>query len=107
MREGFAELMEVFTYILIIFSLTVLLWFISRRILRSFFYKVSKNTKSKFDDFLLKNKVPSIIACFPPILLLFFSLDDILSKYPNILEFIEILLEVLGTLITIVFVKRY
>ncbi len=106
MREGFAELMEVFTYILIIFSLTVLLWFISRRILRSFFYKVSKNTKSKFDDFLLKNKVPSIIACFPPILLLFFSLDDILSKYPNILEFIEILLEVLGTLISIVFVKR-
>ena len=106
MREGFAELMEVFTYILIIFSLTVLLWFISRRILRSFFYKVSKNTKSKFDDFLLKNKVPSIIAFFPPILLLFFSLDDILSKYPNILEFIEILLEVLGTLITIVFVKR-
>lgn len=106
MREGFAELMEVFTYILIIFSLTVLLWFISRRILRSFFYKVSKNTKSKFDDFLLKNKVPSIIACFPPILLLFFSLDDILSKYPNILEFIEILLEVIGTLITIVFVKR-
>ena len=106
MREGFAELMEVFTYILIIFSLTVLLWFISRRILRSFFYKVSKNTKSKFDDFLLKNKVPSIIACFPPILLLFFSLDDILSKYPNILEFTEILLEVLGTLISIVFVKR-
>ena len=106
MRDGFAELMEVFTYILIIFSLTVLLWFISRRILRSFFYKVSKNTKSKFDDFLLKNKVPSIIACFPPILLLFFSLDDILSKYPNILEFIEILLEVLGTLISIVFVKR-
>ena len=106
MSEGFAELMEVFTYILIIFSLTVLLWFISRRILRSFFYKVSKNTKSKFDDFLLKNKVPSIIACFPPILLLFFSLDDILSKYPNILEFTEILLEVLGTLITIVFVKR-
>ena len=106
MREGFAELMEVFTYTLIIFSLTVLLWFISRRILRSFFYKVSKNTKSKFDDFLLKNKVPSIIACFPPILLLFFSLDDILSKYPNILEFIEILLEVIGTLITIVFVKR-
>ena len=106
MREGFAELMEVFTYILIIILLTVLLWFISRRILRSFFYKVSKNTKSKFDDFLLKNKVPSIIACFPPILLLFFSLDDILSKYPNILEFTEILLEVLGTLITIVFVKR-
>ena len=106
MHEGFAELMEVFTYILIIFSLTVFLWFISRRILRSFFYKVSKNTKSKFDDFLLKNKVPSIIACFPPILLLFFSLDDILSKYPNIFEFIEILLEVLGTLITIVFVKR-
>ena len=106
MREGFAELMEVFTYILIIFSLTVLLWFISRRILRSFFYKVSKNTKSKFDDFLLKNKVPSIIACFPPILLLFFSLDDILSNYPISLDFIQILLEVFGALITIIFVKR-
>mgnify|MGYP000468504893 FL=1 len=106
MGEGFSELMEVFTYILIIFSLTILTWFISRRILRSFFYKVSKNTKSKFDDFLLKNKVPSIIACFPPILLLFFSLDDILSKYPISLDFIQILLEVFGALIIIIFVKR-
>ena len=106
MGEGFSELMEVFTFILIIFSLTILTWFISRRILRSFFYKVSKNTKSKFDDFLLKNKVPSIIACFPPILLLFFSLDDILSKYPISLDFIQILLEVFGALITIIFVKR-
>ena len=106
MSEGFSEFMEVFTYILIIFSLTILIWFISRRILRSFFYKVSKNTKSKFDDFLLKNKVPSIIACFPPILLLFFSLDDILSKYPKGLDFIQILLEVFGALITIIFVKR-
>ena len=106
MGEGFSELMEVFTYILIIFSLTILTWFISRKILRSFFYKVSKNTKSKFDDFLLKNKVPSIIACFPPILLLFFSLDDILSKYPTGLDFIQILLEVFGALITIIFVKR-
>ena len=106
MGVGFSELMEVFTYILIIFSLTILTWFISRKILRSFFYKVSKNTKSKFDDFLLKNKVPSIIACFPPILLLFFSLDDILSKYPISLDFIQILLEVFGALITIIFVKR-
>ena len=106
MGEGFSELMEVFTYILIIFSLTILTWFISRKILRSFFYKVSKNTKSKFDDLLLKNKVPSIIACFPPILLLFFSLDDILSKHPTGLEFVQILLEVFGTLITIIFVKR-
>ena len=106
MGEGFSELMEVFTYILIIFSLSILTWFISRRILRSFFYKVSKNTKSKFDDFLLKNKVPSIIACFPPILLLFFSLDDILSKYPISLDFIQILLEVFGALIIIIFVKR-
>ena len=106
MGEGFSELMEVFTFILIIFSLTILTWYISRRILRSFFYKVSKNTKSKFDDLLLKNKVPSIIACFPPILLLFFSLDDILSKHPTGLEFVQILLEVFGTLITIIFVKR-
>lgn len=106
MSEGFAELMEAFTYLLIISSITVLVWFISRRMLRSFFYKVSKNTKSKFDDFLLKNKVPSIIACFPPILLLFFSLDDILSKYPTGLDFIQILLEVFGALITIIFVKR-
>ena len=104
--EGLAELMEVLTYILIIFSFTVLIWFISRRMLRSFFYKISKNTKSKFDDFLLKNKVPSIIASFPPILLLLFSLDDILSRYPITLEFIQLLLEVFGALITIVFVKR-
>jgi len=106
MGEGFSELVEVFTFILIIFSFSILTWFISRRILRSFFYKVSKNTKSKFDDLLIKNKVPSIIACFPPILLLFFSLDDILSKHPTGLEFVQILLEVFGALITIIFVKR-
>jgi miniconductance mechanosensitive channel len=106
LSEQISGLLEVSTYSLIIFSLTVLIWYISRRILRSFFYKVSKNTKSKFDDFLLKNKVPSNTKCFPPILLLFFSLDDILSKYPITLEFIQVLLEVFGALITIVFVKR-
>ena len=104
--EEFVELMGVFTYILILFSFTVLIWFISRRMLRSFFNKISKNTKSKFDDFLLKNKVPSVVASFPPIVLLFFSIDDVLFRYPITLEFIQVLLEVFGTLITIVFVKR-
>ena len=104
--EEFVELMGVFTYIIILFSFTVLIWFISRRMLRSFFNKISKNTKSKFDDFLLKNKVPSVVASFPPIVLLFFSIDDVLFRYPITLEFIQVLLEVFGTLITIVFVKR-
>ena len=56
MREGFAELMEVFTYILIIFSLTVLLWFISRRILRSFFIKYQKILNLNLMIFYLKTK---------------------------------------------------
>ena len=106
LSEQISGLLEVSTYSLIISSVALLLWFISKRILLSFFNKVSRNTKSKFDDFLLKNKIPATLSYFPPILLLYFSFTDILEVYPVILISIQVILEVLGAFIAIIFIRR-
>ena len=106
LSEQISGLLEVSTYSLIISSVALLLWFISKRILLSFFNKISRNTKSKFDDFLLKNKIPGTLSYFPPILLLYFSFTDILEVYPVILISIQVILEVLGAFIAIIFIRR-
>ena len=106
LSEQISGLLEVSTYSLIISSVALLLWFISKRILLSFFNKISRNTKSKFDDFLLKNKIPATLSYFPPILLLYFSFTDILKVYPVILISIQVILEVLGAFIAIIFIRR-
>ncbi len=104
--DKLAEYLEVFTYMFIISLIALLLWFVCRKVLQIFFHKVSMNTKSKFDDFLLKNKVPATLAFFPPLFLLTFLFKDTLAGYPLILEPILIFLEVMGAVITIIFVRR-
>lgn len=106
LNHQISGLLEVLTYSLIIFSVALIIWFISKSILQSFFNKISRNTKSVFDDFLLKNKIPATLSYFPPIILLYFSFSDILEVYPLILISVRILLEVLGALITIIFIRR-
>ncbi len=106
LSQEISGFLETLTYSLIISSIALIIWFISKRILQSFFNKISRNTKSKFDDFLLKNKIPATLSYFPPILLLYFSLADILEVYPEILVSIQVFLEVLGAFIVIIFIRR-
>ena len=48
-------------FVLILFLGRVLFW-VARKIIIGIFNRVSKRTKSSFDDLLLKNKVPGLLC---------------------------------------------
>ena len=54
-----------------------ILFWITRKIILSFFVQIAARTKSKFDDILINNKVPKILS-YLPVLFLYFETIPVL-----------------------------
>ena len=76
-NQSMAEDLEAITFGLIVVLMAFIFWLVSKRIFRLIFLKISKRTKSKFDDFLIKNKIPETLSFFPHFLFL-------LDFFPNL-----------------------
>ena len=100
------DYLEAITYVLIIGLIALIFWMIAKRLLRLIFSNISKRTKSKFDDFLIKNKIPETLALFPPLLLLMGLLPQFLKSFPVIEKPVISLLEVFSTIVSIILVRR-
>ena len=105
-NQSIALDLEAITFALIIVFIAFILWLISKRILRLIFFKISKRTKSKLDDFLVKNKIPETLSLFPPIFILIGFLPQSLRSFSLIVQPVALILEVLGAITTIVLVRR-
>jgi len=85
-------------FILILIS-SLLIFLVSKKIIIGIFYKLSKTTSNKFDDYLIQNKLPALLAYIPPVYYLFkffpkfFILDLNLEKlFSNILEALTVII---------------
>ena len=76
------DYLEAISYALIIVLIALIFWMIVKRLFRLIFSNISKRTKSKFDDFLIKNKIPETLSLFPPLLLLMGLLPQFLKSFP-------------------------
>ena len=82
--------------------LSILLFWVTRRIIINIFNKIATRTESKFDDLLLKNRVPRLLSYIP---LLFF----IYANFPGLFETIykpftyglKIIIEALSVIIAL------
>ncbi len=101
-----AEDFEAITFIVIILLMASTFWLLSKRIFRLIFSKISKRTKSKFDDYLIKNKIPETLSYFPSLFLLINFLPQSLQYFPILEQPVVITLEILGAIIYIVLVRR-
>jgi miniconductance mechanosensitive channel len=101
-----AEDLEAITFGVIIGLLAFIFWMVSKRIFRLIFLNVSKRTKSKFDDFLVKNKIPETLSLFPPLFLLIGFLPQSLNSFPLLQDPLASLLDILGAIFTILLVRR-
>ena len=105
-NQSMAENLEAITFGLIIGLLAFIFWLVGERIFRLIFLNVSKRTKSKFDDFLIKNKIPETLSLFPPLFLLIGFLPQSLTSFPQLEEPVTDLLEILVAFFTILLVRR-
>ena len=92
-NEFWSQILSFGISFVLIFLSSLLIYFVSKKIIVKIFNKVSKKTDSKFDDFLILNKLPVILSYIIPVYYLFiffpdfFTLEiDVKNLFLNILE---------------------
>ena len=105
-NKAMAEDLEAITFAMIIFVLALGIWLVTRRVFRLIFSNISKRTKSKFDDYLIQNKIPETLSYFPSLFILISFLPPSLQSFPIFEKLSDSLLNILGAIITIFLVRR-
>ena len=92
-----------FVVLLVLFLILgrILFW-ITRKLISTFFGQIAARTKSNFDDFLIQNKVPKILSYLPVLLLYYETLpilfsdisETLYSLIQNIMEALVIVLAI-------------
>jgi len=80
---------------LIIISISVIVLainFITRNIILSFFKRIAKSTASRFDDLLIKNRVPRLLSFIPSLFFLYLIVPTYTDNLVIIIEALTILL---------------
>ena len=109
-QRGLSEFWSEITALIFLLSLILILggitFWISRKIIMSFFIQISAKTKSKFDDILIKNKVPKILSNLP-VLFLYYKTVPILfyDISENLAAFIQNVAEALLIVLIIAFIR--
>lgn len=85
--------------------LLLLLDFILRKVLIGLFSRLSLNSKTHFDDLLVKNRAPRNIAHIVPLLLLAKAIPTVFQDFPQIGGFLLKAIEVLGLFLFLWIVK--
>jgi len=95
---------------LIILSITIIVIminYITRRIILSFFKRIAKSTSSTFDDLLIKNKVPRLLSFIPSLFFLYLVIPTYTDNLVIIIEALTIVLFIITVKSVLGTVKDY
>ena len=104
--KSVAENLLAIAFSFIIILAAIIFWIISKYFFRLIFLKISKSTNSKFDDLLIKNKIPETISLFPSLFILIALLPQSLPSIPILEKSLVSSLEIFATIVTITLVRR-
>ncbi len=81
-------------------------FWITRKVIMSFFIQISAKTKSKFDDILIKNKVPKIVSNLPVLFLYYETIPILFYDFSeNLAAFIQNIAEALLIVLIIALIR--
>ncbi|NOQ73022.1 MAG: mechanosensitive ion channel [Crocinitomix sp.] len=69
-------------------GISFILWWVTKKVLIELIHRFANKSKTKWDDYLVKNKVFSAIAHLVPFLFLDFMIQSVFSSFPRIAEFL-------------------
>ena len=108
-KSGFTESSAKYLNMILLFILSLLIIFIIdfivRKILLSVYGRISRGTKTNFDDLLVSNKVPRNIAHIVPFIIAFELAPIVFSDFSNFESKIEKILLLFGVLLTLWIVR--
>jgi miniconductance mechanosensitive channel len=91
--------------VLVLLILSSLIYWISKKIIISLFNRISKNTKTHFDDILIKNKAATRLSYLFPNLFLYQFLPEAFLEYETIATLLKSILEAFTIIIVINLVR--
>ena len=68
---GLSQLLASGLILISIVIIVILINFIGRKIILSFFKRIAKSTSSTFDDLLIKNRIPRLLSYVPSLFFFF------------------------------------
>ena len=109
-QRGLSEFWSESTALIFLLGLILILggitFWITRKVIMSFFIKISAKTKSKFDDILIKNKVPKILSNLPVLFLYYETIPILFYDFSeNLAAFIQNIAEALLIVLIIALIR--
>ena len=104
-ENGFnADVEEISTLGIVLLAyilITLVLFWVSRKFILGLFSRISRKTKSTFDDILLEHKIPKLLSYFPAIFILHKLIPDLFDKQ----NWIENIFEALTVIVALALVR--
>ena len=109
-QRGLSEFWSESAALIFLLSLILILggitFWITRKVIMSFFIQISVKTKSKFDDILIKNKVPKILSNLPVLFLYYETIPILFYDFSeNLAAFIQNIAEALLIVLIIALIR--
>ena len=101
--QGLATLIIVASISLVV----IVINFITKKIILSFFKRIAKSTSSSFDDLLIKNKVPGLLSYIPSLFFLFWIIPSYSNTVYLLIEAFTVILFILTVRAILNTVKDY
>ena len=93
--------------IVIVSSITLILSFLSRNIIKTLFNQIANRTSSDFDDSLIKNKIPSLLGYLPPLFFLIIQVPQVLNEFPKLAIYSSNALEAITAFLGILLIRGF
>ncbi len=100
-----SNLLSYLCMFVIIFLITIVLSWISAKILKNLFKQLANKTSSDFDDALIRHKIPSFLGYLPPMFFLIFQFQQLIEIFPKLFSISINVLETIIALITILIIR--
>ena len=101
--QGLATLIIVASISLVV----IVINFITKKIILSFFKRIAKSTSSSFDDLLIKNKVPGLLSYIPSLFFIFWIIPSYSNTLYLLIEAFTVILFILTVRAILNTVKDY
>ena len=106
LSDPIAKSLDSITSSFIVLVLAFIVTLIFKKTLLVFFNQIAKRTKSNFDDYLIKNKVPATLSFFPGLFVLIWLLPNTLENFSVLKNPVSVVLDVIGALLTIGIIRK-
>ena len=101
LNENTAKYLNMLALLIALICILLIIDFVARKLLRSFFSRLANRSKTNFDDMLITNKAPRNIAHIIPLLIALEFIPMVFSDFLYFESIVEKILQVFGIVLTL------